>query len=171
VLRLAKMIHKKCCVLAALALCAACTGKLQWGLPAVAVSAVSPNREFTASVRNHISLDPPDQTLVLRGPAGETVLQYLIPDEDWSDQIAWSPDSGEVGFLIRDVHVALYGTDGRLRREVDLVPRHRDHYLERFSAKNLQHRGDRLTYLLCERTDDFKGMKPNGCHEASLPLN
>ncbi|HPS78558.1 MAG TPA: hypothetical protein PLS53_10430 [Thermoanaerobaculaceae bacterium] len=76
------------------------------GLPRVHVSATSPDGRFTATVRNHPAIDPPDQSLWL-GPTGGSarMLCRLSADQDWCDTIVWARDGSLVGFLIQDARL------------------------------------------------------------------
>lgn len=76
------------------------------GFPRVHASAASPDGRFVALVRNHPTMDPPDQSVWL-GPAGGSarMVQRLSGDQDWCDTIVWAPDSSLVGFLIQDARL------------------------------------------------------------------
>lgn len=72
------------------------------GLPRVAMSSTSPDGRFVAVVRNHPTIDPPDQSIWV-GEAGGRLrrVEQLFPDMDWCQAIAWSADSSTVAFVIR----------------------------------------------------------------------
>lgn len=78
------------------------------GFPRVHASAASPDGRFVAAVRNHPTLDPPDQSLWLEpvgGPARQVL--RLSADQDWCDTIVWAPDSTLVGFLIQEARLVV----------------------------------------------------------------
>lgn len=78
------------------------------GLPRVHASSTSPDGRFIAVVRNHPTLDPPDQSLWLEPAGGPArMVQRLSADQDWCDTIVWAPDSSLVGFLIQDARLVV----------------------------------------------------------------
>lgn len=85
-----------------------------WGLPRIEVEASSPSGSHVAYVRNHVSIDPPNQSLWVRDLAtGErTKLRQLGEDSNWSNFVTWSSDGEAVVFLINDAWVAVYDQTG-----------------------------------------------------------
>jgi len=158
-----------CSVLLATVFAISCVSCAQLGLPRTSLSIPSPNGSSTALVRNHPGIDPPNQSLWLKNASGEKRLRDLTPDVDWCSEIAWSADSREVAFLIRDVHVLVFGADGVLRDEVDLVKRS-GNYLERFAAHNIEMTQGQLRFSLCERTEDYRSLKEQGCPRADVAV-
>lgn len=78
------------------------------GLPRVHASAASPDGRFVAAVRNHPTLDPPDQSLWLEPVGGPArMMLRLSADQDWCDTIIWAPDSTLVGFLIQEARLVV----------------------------------------------------------------
>jgi dipeptidyl aminopeptidase/acylaminoacyl peptidase len=77
----------------------------------------SPDGRIVAFVREEASLDPPKQSLWI-GPARGQAVQVarLAEDQDWSDQIFWSPDGSRVGFLIRGSFAEVF--DARQRNRI-----------------------------------------------------
>ena len=91
-------------ILAVLLLSGTGCDRAMFGLPRTAASAVSPNGRLTAYVRNHVSIDPPNQSLWLKGLDGRSIqLRTLGEDSQWCKQIVWSADSGTVAFLVEDL--------------------------------------------------------------------
>ena len=80
-------------------------------VPRTHTTSVSPDGRYTAFVHQEASIDPPDDHLYL-GPSGGRArrLMDLAPDADWCRTIIWTSDSGRVGFLIRDQHLAVFDT-------------------------------------------------------------
>jgi len=80
-------------------------------LPRTHTTAVAPDGQARAFVRQHLNSDPPDDHLYIARP-GERAQEVmaLAPDSDWSRAIVWSPDSRKVGFLINDQQLAVYDT-------------------------------------------------------------
>lgn len=78
-------------------------------LPRTHTTAVAPDGQSRAFVRQHLNPDPPDDHLYIARP-GEPAREVmaLAPDQDWCRAIVWSPDSHKVGFLINDRQLALY---------------------------------------------------------------
>jgi hypothetical protein len=96
-------------------LASACGGE-QFGFPRVPVSAVSPDGRFTAFVRNHPNIDPPDQDLWLQERGGDAVrLGPLAPDNEWCDAIVWSADSSRVAFVVKNATLQVYEAETRTK--------------------------------------------------------
>lgn len=76
----------------------------QLGWPRTPVSAVSPDGRWRAYVRNHATIDPPEQSLWLQNVKTDraVLVRQLAGDVDWCSAIAWAPDSAAVVFLIQD---------------------------------------------------------------------
>jgi hypothetical protein len=101
-------------VVLAAALASACGA--QFGLPRVPVSAVSPDGRFTAFVRNHPNIDPPDQDIWLQERGGDAVrLGALAPDNEWCDAIVWSADSSRVAFVVKNATLEVYEAETRTK--------------------------------------------------------
>jgi hypothetical protein len=106
------------CVLGlALITAATACSRAQLGLPRVPVEAASPDGSRLAFVRNHPTIDPPAQSLWLRGADGkETKLRRLADDLGWCHTIVWSGDGTRVAFLVEDAQLVL--VDARTDRLV-----------------------------------------------------
>lgn len=78
-------------------------------LPRTHTTAVAPDGQTRAFVRQHLNSDPPDDHLYIARP-GERAREVmaLAPDQDSCRAIVWSPDSRKVGFLINGRQLALY---------------------------------------------------------------
>ena len=78
----------------------------QLGFPRTQASAISPDANHIAFVRNHADIDPPSQSIWV-GKQGSTtrLIKRLGSDSDWCNTIVWSPDSSTVAFLIQDAHL------------------------------------------------------------------
>lgn len=93
------------------------SGCTSLGLPRTPVSAESPDHRFVAFVRNHPSIDPPDQSVWLTDRSGATsMLRKLGGDTEWCNRIVWSGDSTVVGFLIMDARLDTYDVVTRVRQ-------------------------------------------------------
>lgn len=130
-------------------------GCRQLGILPVTLEQASPDGRYVAQVRNHLSIDPPRQSLWLVDKDGEgpTRLRSLSEDQDWCNQIAWSADGATVAFLVQDAWVAVYDAEtGEQRAREWLVPQ--DGYPTVSDARELQLSSDgRLaTYRACQRT-------------------
>lgn len=75
------------------------------GLPRVALSESSPDGEAVAFVRNHMSIDPPAQSIWLLEGTKYIKLRRLAEDIDWCNVIRWSADGSTVVFLIQDARL------------------------------------------------------------------
>ena len=93
---------------------AACDAKML-GIPPVAVSAKSPDGRYVAFVRNHPTIDPPEQSIWLGG----TQIERLGGDVDWCRRIVWSDDSSRVAYLIQDARLVV--VDARSAKPVASV--------------------------------------------------
>lgn len=93
---------------------AACS-RQQLGVPRDAVSRVSPDRRYRALVRNHPSIDPPEQSLWLEAGDGGAAsqIQKLSGDQDWCNVIEWAGDSRAVAFLVQDARLILVESAAR----------------------------------------------------------
>jgi hypothetical protein len=89
----------------------------QLGWPRIPFRVPSPDGRVVAFVRNHPSVDPPDQSLWLQSSKGRaTELARLAPDAEWCNLIVWSADSRRVAFLVSDA--ILYVYDGQSQGKV-----------------------------------------------------
>ncbi|MGV8039238.1 MAG: hypothetical protein AB2L07_03905 [Thermoanaerobaculaceae bacterium] len=78
------------------------------GIPRVHATATSPDGRHVATVRNHPTIDPPNQSLWLDSDGGPArMVLRLSADQDWCDTIVWAPDSSLVGFLIQDARLVV----------------------------------------------------------------
>ncbi|HEU5162243.1 MAG TPA: hypothetical protein VFV54_03765 [Thermoanaerobaculia bacterium] len=77
----------------------------QLGLPRVPVSVAAPNGGAVAFVRNHPSIDPPEQSIWLEVDGNATKIKTLGPDSDWCNRIVWSADGSTVAFLVQDARL------------------------------------------------------------------
>jgi hypothetical protein len=131
----------------------ACTSRNQWGLPRVAVHAVSPDGRVVALVRNHPAIDPPDQSLALVDAAGnELELRRLSADQDWCKTVAWSGDSSTVAYLVQDLRLIVVDA-----RAVTIVADHwlaepRDYPPNRMASElAMSSDGREASFRLCVR--------------------
>ena len=130
--------------------------RAQLGLPRVPVESPSPDGSRLAFVRNHPTIDPPAQSLWLRGADGnETKLRRLVDDLGWCHTIVWSGDGTRVAFLVEDAQLVLVDalTD-RIALErwlVDPPGGYPPHQIVR--ELSLSGDGSEATYRLCPRRD------------------
>jgi hypothetical protein len=80
----------------------------QLGLPRVALSVTSPDGRAVAFVRNHPSIDPPEQSVWLSVDGRARRLRRLGSDSDWCSKIVWSADGSTVGFLVQDARLLTF---------------------------------------------------------------
>ena len=107
-------------------------------------------------MRNHPTIDPPAQSLWLRGTDGAaTELRRLVDDMDWCHTIVWSADSARVAFLVQDARLLVF--DAPTRRIVlekwlvDPPGGYPPHLIVR--DLTLSEDGREATYRLCPRRD------------------
>lgn len=117
----------------------------------------SPDGRAFAEVRSRWSIDPPAHSLWLKPRSGEApvLLAELPDDQDWCDEILWSPDGSKVGFLVRGVRLLIFDpATGRRLKDLPLVPV--DGYPGSREARGLSFspKGDRVSYTSCERASD-----------------
>ena len=97
-----------------------CSGE-KLGFPRTPVSAASPDGRYVAVVRNHPSIDPPNQRLWVGDRDGALQrLKQLGEDVAWSNLLVWSADSSTVSFLVQDAE--LVTVDARSRQ---IISEHR----------------------------------------------
>jgi hypothetical protein len=140
-----------------------CT-RLQWGVPHVAVRAVSPDQRYTAVVRNRPNIDPPAQSLWLEQAGTSAIqLQELLGDVDWCDAIAWSGDSSTVAFLVRGAKLVIADTaTKRITDERWLVPQTGAYPpLQVVRALTLSSDGRGASFQICDRIDDARKSRSN----------
>ena len=135
-------------------LSAGCTAK-DFGFPRVQVEATSPSGSQVAYVRNHPSIDPPNQSLWMKdlGTGKRTKLRKLGEDADWCNAISWSGGGDTVAFLIQDAWVAVYDKAGNEVAVGNLVQR--GGYPTTTEAREL------------EFNDDASGLRFTECHRRS----
>lgn len=76
------------------------------GLPRVPLSVPSPDGRAVAFVRNHVTIDGPDQSVWLVDGDGKAKrIRRLGGDSDWCNTIVWSADGSTVGYLIQDARL------------------------------------------------------------------
>lgn len=128
---------------------------------------VSPDGERVAFVRSSFAIDPPAQSLWIGDAEGGEAVRVarLAEDQEWCDEIFWSPDGQRVGFLITGLRVQVYDAESsRLIDEQILVEA--DGYPGSLEAR------------LVSFTPDGKGLRFRECHrtletcseERRLPL-
>jgi hypothetical protein len=109
-----RLAHLTALIVGALILASSCT---ELGLPRTSVAVASPDRRFVAFVRNHPSIDPPDQSVWLTDRSGTTsMLRRLGADTEWCNRIVWSADSATVGFLVMNARLDTYDVETRRLR-------------------------------------------------------
>lgn len=98
---------------------------LQAACSRVATFRQSPDGHYRALVRNHPSIDPPEQSLWLGTGDGSDAEQIrkLSADQDWCNVVEWAGDSRSVAFLVQDARLILVdATTKRIRVDRWLVP-------------------------------------------------
>lgn len=138
-----------------LALTGGCS-RSNFGLPQVALAVDSPDGGYRATVRNHISLDPPRQSLWLEQVGGgRRWLRNLAEDQEGCDQAIWTPDGRHVAFVVQGLEVLLYSVpDGDLVQRTELAPRTLGTPSLRAFDLRLSEDGSVLTFRLCSPRGD-----------------
>lgn len=105
--------------LAALVTALGCAGE------EVVLRAASPAGNGEALVVERLSVDPPNQRLILEPPDHRTrlVLRRLGGDSEWCDEIAWAGDGSRVGFLVNHHRLLVFDQGGNEVGEVALLER------------------------------------------------
>lgn len=149
------MRHVRPVLVAGLAAAAmACEGA-HLGWPAVAVRVPSPDGRVVALVRNHPTIDPPDQSLWLQAEDGTAAeLARLAPDADWCDRIVWSADSRRAAFLVSGAIVYVYDARSGERVFAGFVGRRSWDQPPRYTLRDLALSADgtAVTFRECEHT-------------------
>lgn len=126
---------------------------------------MSPDAAFVAAVRNHPSVDPPNQSVWLqREGLGWVRLARLGEDTHWSNAIVWSEDSTRVAFLVQEASAMVFeAPTARLLSTIQLVAE--DGYPTTRSVRELQFSKDgaSLDATVCSRNDNSL------CERASMP--
>jgi hypothetical protein len=140
-------------VLGGLCVEGACS-KRELGFPRIAVSRLSPDGRYRAFVRNHPSIDPPEQSLWLGADDGGTAgqIRKLSGDQDWCNVIEWAGDSRSVAFLVQDARLIL--VDPATRRMILdrwLVPQDGYPPSQVVSALSLSLDGSSARFKACRR--------------------
>lgn len=107
----------------ALALVAGCSAE-DLGYPRVASASQSPNLRYTVEIRNHPTIDPPEQSLWIGETNGR--LRYVAgvaSDTVWGGPVAWSQDSSLFAFVVASKIVVVEPSTGAVRLEQWLIPR------------------------------------------------
>jgi len=68
----------------------------------------APDGQTVAYVMDVPCIDGPCQSLWVRANGKSTRVQTLGPDSESCDQIAWTPDSGRVGFLVNGYQLRVF---------------------------------------------------------------
>lgn len=113
----------------ALALVAGCSAE-DLGYPRVASASQSPDLRYTVEIRNHPTIDPPEQSLWIGETNGQ--LRYVAgvaSDTGWSGPCAWSQDSSLFAFVVGAKVVVVEPTTGAVRLEQWLI--HREDHVSR----------------------------------------
>jgi len=127
----------------------------QLGWPPVPVRVPSPDGRLVAFVRNHRSVDPPNQSLWLQASNGAaTELTRLAPDADWCNLIVWSADSRRVAFLISDAVIHVYDGQSHAKVFSGFVGRRSWDQPPRYTLRDLalSPDGASVTFRECEHT-------------------
>lgn len=135
-----------------------------WGVPRVPLSAISPDGRWVALVRNHPTIDGPEQSIWL-GPADGTArqLRRLAPDAEWTTAIVWSADSRRVGFVTMDAVIDVYDSSGPTRVASGYVRRPNTGYPPVLALRDPSFSADgrELTFVPCERNYGVTNDRPD----------
>lgn len=128
-------------------------GLRAWRGQVVARSA-SPDGGRIAEVRSKWTTDPPAHSLWLQRGFREAPLHLidLAEDQDWCDQILWSPNGAHVAFLVRGVRLLVFdAATGDLFKDLSLAPV--NGYPGSLEARSLTFSADgrSVSFSSCER--------------------
>jgi hypothetical protein len=130
--------------------------KRQLGLPRVPLSSTSPDGRFVAQVHNHLSVDPPDQSIWIGSPHGTLrQIEHLGPDSDWCNTIVWSADSSTVAYLIQDARLRVVRAGSSATVFNNWIVERRGEYPPQLQVKDLtlSPDGKEATYRACQRSN------------------
>ena len=128
--------------------------KRELGFPRVAVSRQSPDGRYRAFVRNHPSIDPPEQSLWLGAVDGSGAgqIRKLSGDQDWCNVVEWAGDSRSVAFLVQDARlIAVDPTTRRIAVDRWLVPQDGYPPTQVVSALSFSFDGSSIRFRACRR--------------------
>lgn len=121
----------------------------QLEMPGVAAQWRSPNGRYVAEVRNHFSVDPPEQSLWIGAVGGEMYrIQTVASDTDPSvERVAWSGDSALAVYVdaLAEIVVVDAGSGRTLARHA-IVARNAG---EAVRALELDPRGAHASFRVC----------------------
>jgi hypothetical protein len=85
----------------------------QLGLPRIAAVQLSPNGNHRAWVKNHLSFDPPAQSLWVRDLRTNEAKRVLLlaEDQDWCRTIEWAADGSALVFVVQDARAVVYDVE------------------------------------------------------------
>jgi len=108
----------------------------------------SPDGHHRAVVRNHWTIDPPDQSIRL----DDRLVKRLAGDQDWCNKIVWSRDSSTAAYLVQDARlIAVAADSGKIIADRWLVD-HSDYPPREMACQlALSNDGRTVTYMACER--------------------
>lgn len=127
---------------------------LRAGRGQVVARSASPDGNRIAEVRSRWTIDPPAHSLWLQRGFRQTPLHLtnLAEDQDWCDQIFWSPNGAQVAFLVRGVRLLVFdAATGEPFKDVPLVPV--DGYPGSLEARSLTFSADgrSVSFSSCKR--------------------
>ena len=108
----------------------------------------SPDGRHRATVHNHWTIDPPDQSLWIDG----RMIKRLGADIDWCNKVVWSADSSTAAFLVQDARlIAVDADSGAIVADRWLVDHAGYPPPQQACALALSADGRRVSYMPCER--------------------
>jgi hypothetical protein len=137
------------------------------GLPRVPVSVPSPDGRAVAFVRNHPTIDGPDQSVwLVEGEGAAKQIRRLGGDIDWCNTIVWSADGSTVGFLIQDARLLTVDRRSMTVISEKWLVENRDYPPSGFvTALALSDDGREAIFQSCRRRRGG-GFRPGSCNDA-----
>ena len=140
-----------------LLLCASGCSREQLGIPRIAAEHLSPTGQHLAWVKNHLSFDPPAQSLWIRDLRTEeaTRVLHLAEDQDWCRTIEWAADGSVVVFLVQDARAVVFDLDSDRILTDEWLVSHESYPTKTYAdAVSFGESGQSLVFRECQRNGD-----------------
>jgi hypothetical protein len=137
-----------------LVLCVGGCSRQQLGLPRIAAEQLSPTGQHLAWVKNHLSFDPPAQSLWVRDLRTNEAKRVLLlaEDQDWCRAIEWAADGSAVVFVVQDARAVVYDLDSDRILADEWLVSHESYPTKTYAdAVSFDGLGQSLVFRECQR--------------------
>ncbi len=129
----------------------------QLGIPRVAAERLSPTGQHLAWVKNHLSFDPPAQSLWVRDLRTNEASRVLLlaEDQDWCHTIAWAADGSAVVFIVQDARAVVFDLESNIIPADEWLVSHENYPTKTYAdAVSFGESGQSLVFRECHRNGD-----------------